>query len=248
MNVAARNRTSWFRESFRKILHFRHCRLPGTDCAGRLKQAPFRLNAAACKKSRFLKRGRTAMHALAFGLILAALTLWWPCPASAQTPAEFYRGKTVELNIGTSAGGGYDVHSRLLARHMSKHMLGNPTIVPKNVEGASGVRLANLLYNTSPHDGTVFGILLRNVPFEPMFGNHAAQFDASKFTWIGSASSEVSVCVSWHTTGIATLDDLLTKDLIMGGIGSSSDLAVFPKIINGVLGTRMQVVNGYAGG
>jgi tripartite-type tricarboxylate transporter receptor subunit TctC len=188
------------------------------------------------------------VHALAFVLALAALTLWWPCPASAQTPAEFYRGKTIDLDIGTSAGGGYDVHSRLLARHMSKHMPGNPTIVPKNVEGASGVRLANLLYNTAPHDGTVFGILLRNVPFEPMFGNHAAQFDASKFTWIGSASSEVSICVSWHTTGIATLDDLLTKDLIMGGIGSSSDLAVFPKIINGVLGTRMQVVNGYAGG
>jgi tripartite-type tricarboxylate transporter receptor subunit TctC len=188
------------------------------------------------------------MHALAFVLALAALTLWLPCPTSAQTPAEFYRGKTIELDIGTSAGGGYDVHSRLLARHMSKHMPGNPTIVPKNVEGASGVRLANLLYNTAPHDGTVFGILLRNVPFEPMFGNHAAQFDASKFTWIGSASSEVSVCVSWHTTGVVTLDDLLTKDLIMGGIGSSSDLAVFPKIINGVLGTRMQVVNGYAGG
>jgi len=188
------------------------------------------------------------MHALAFVLALAALTLWLPCTASAQTPAEFYRGKTIELDIGTSAGGGYDVHSRLLARHMSKHMPGNPTIVPKNVEGASGVRVANLLYNTAPHDGTVFGILLRNVPFEPMFGNHAAQFDASKFTWIGSASSEVSVCVSWHTSGVVTLDDLLTKDLIMGGIGSSSDLAVFPKIINVVVGTRMQVVNGYAGG
>jgi tripartite-type tricarboxylate transporter receptor subunit TctC len=168
--------------------------------------------------------------------------------ASAQTPAEFYKGKTIELDIGTSAGGGYDVHSRLLARHMSKYVPGNPTIVPKNVEGASGVRLANLLYNTAPHDGTVFGILLRNVPFEPMFGNRAAQFDASKFTWIGSASNEVSICVSWHTTGVATLNDLLTKDLVVGGIGPGADLAVFPKIINGVLGTRMKVINGYAGG
>src|SRR3954471_4590022 len=248
MDVAARNRTSWFRESFRKILHFRHSRLPGNDCAGRLKQAPFRLNAAACKKSRFLKRGRTAMHALGFVLALAALTLWWPCLASGQTPAEFYRGRTIELDIGTSAGGGYDVHSRLLARHMSKHLPGNPTIVPKNVEGASGVRLSKLLYNTAPQDGTVFGILLRNVPFEPMFGNKAAQFDASKFSWIGSASNEVSICVAWHTTGIATLDELLAKDLVVGGIGPGTDLAVFPKIINGVLGTRMKVINGYAGG
>jgi tripartite-type tricarboxylate transporter receptor subunit TctC len=186
-----------------------------------------------------------AIH-LVFGLATAlAMAL---SSASAQPAAEFYRGKTIELDIGTSAGGGYDVHSRLLARHMPKYLPGNPTIVPKNVEGASGVRLANMLYNTAPHDGTVFGILLRNVPFEPMFGNKAAQFDASKFTWIGSASNEVSICVSWHTSGVATLDDLLTKDLIVGGIGSSTDLAVFPKIINGVLGTRMKVVNGYAGG
>ena len=108
------------------------------------------------------------------------LTLWSPCPASAQTPAEFYNGKTIELDISSTAGGGYDVHSRLLARHMPKYMPGNPTIVPKNVEGASGVRLANLLYNTAPHDGTVFGIIYRNTPFEPLFGNKAAQFDASQ--------------------------------------------------------------------
>jgi tripartite-type tricarboxylate transporter receptor subunit TctC len=179
--------------------------------------------------------------------LAAALALLVPS-ASAQTPAEFYKGRTIELDIGTSAGGGYDVHSRLLAKHMSKYLPGNPTIVPKNVEGASGIRLANLLYNTAPHDGTVFGILLRNVAFEPMFGNRAAQFDPSKFAWIGSASNEVSICVAWHTTGIATLDDLLTKDLVVGGIGPGTDLAVFPKIINGVLGTRMKVVNGYAGG
>jgi tripartite-type tricarboxylate transporter receptor subunit TctC len=188
------------------------------------------------------------MRAINFALRAAAAMALTVSSASAQTPAEFYKGKTIELDIGTSAGGGYDVHSRLLARHMSKHMPGNPTIVPKNVEGASGVRLANLLYNTAPHDGTVFGILLRNVPFEPMFGNRAAQFDASKFTWIGSASNEVSICVAWHTTGIATLDDLFTQDLVVGGIGPGTDLAVFPKIINGVLGTRMKVVNGYAGG
>jgi tripartite-type tricarboxylate transporter receptor subunit TctC len=183
------------------------------------------------------------MH-LVLGLAAALAT----SSASAQTPAEFYKGKTIELDIGTSAGGGYDVHSRLLARHMSKYVPGNPTIVPKNVEGASGVRLANLLYNTAPQDGTVFGILLRNVPFEPMFGNKAAQFDASKFSWIGSPSNEVSICVAWHTTRITKLDDLFSKELVVGGIGPGADLAVFPKIINGVLGTRMQVINGYAGG
>jgi tripartite-type tricarboxylate transporter receptor subunit TctC len=187
------------------------------------------------------------MRAIRLVLGVATALLVTPC-ASAQTAAEFYRGKTIELDIGTSAGGGYDVHSRLLARHMPKYLPGNPTIVPKNVEGASGVRLANLLYNTAPRDGTLFGILLRNVPFEPMFGNKAAQFDASKFSWIGSPSNEVSICVAWHTTRITKLDDLFGKELVVGGIGPGADLAVFPKIINGVLGTRMQVINGYAGG
>jgi len=187
------------------------------------------------------------MRAIHLVLGVAAALLVTPC-ASAQTVAEFYRGKTIELDIGTSAGGGYDVHSRLLARHMPKYLPGNPTIVPKNVEGASGVRLANMLYNTAPRDGTLFGILLRNVPFEPMFGNKAAQFDASKFSWIGSPSNEVSICVAWHTSRITKLDDLFSKELVVGGIGPGADLAVFPKIINGVLGTRMQVINGYAGG
>jgi tripartite-type tricarboxylate transporter receptor subunit TctC len=177
------------------------------------------------------------------GLVLAASQ-----PAAAETPAEFYRGKTIELDIGTSVGGGYDVQGRLLARHMSKHMPGNPVIVPKNVTGAGGLRLANLLYNTAARDGTTFGIILRAVPFEPMFGNKAAQFDASKFSWIGSSGPEVSICVAWHTTGVKTLDDLFTHELTVGSLGISSDLSIFPKIINGVLGTRMKVVHGYPGG
>jgi tripartite-type tricarboxylate transporter receptor subunit TctC len=168
--------------------------------------------------------------------------------AHAQTPAEFYRGRTIELHIGSSIGGGYDLHGRLLARHMPKHIPGNPAIVPKNVEGGGGLRLPNLLYNAAPRDGTVFGNMLRSVSFEPMFGNKSAQFDATKFTWIGSASSEVSICVAWHTTGVRTLNDLLTTDLVVGGIGPGSDITIFAKIINGVFGTRMKIVQGYPGG
>jgi tripartite-type tricarboxylate transporter receptor subunit TctC len=180
-------------------------------------------------------------------ILAAALSLVVPS-ASAQTPAEFYKGKTIELDIGTSVGGGYDVHGRLLARHMSKYMPGNPMIVPKNVEGAGGLRLANILFNTASRDGTVFGIVLRAVPFEPMFGNKAAQFEASKFSWIGSTSSEVSICVAWHTSGVARFEDLLTKELAVGSLGLASDLSVFAKVINGVFGTHMHIVHGYPGG
>ncbi len=121
--------------------------------------------------------------------------------AHAQTPAEFYKGKTITLDIPTSVGSGYDIQSRLLARHMPKRLPGNPTIVPRNVEGAGGLRVANLLYNTAPKDGTAFAVFFRSTPFEPMFGNKAAQFDATRFSWIGSPSSEVRS--AWRGTQAA---------------------------------------------
>ncbi len=169
-------------------------------------------------------------------------------PAQAQTPAEFYKGRTIEIGISSTVGGGYDAHARMLARHMGKYIPGNPTIVPKNIEGAGGLRLANLLYNTAPRDGTSFGTIYRATAFEPLFGNKAAQFDATQFTWIGSASSEVSLCVSWHASGIATFDDMLTKELVVAHSGAGADAYQFSRIINGVLGTRMRLIGGYRGG
>jgi tripartite-type tricarboxylate transporter receptor subunit TctC len=173
------------------------------------------------------------------------------CPASwawAESPAEFYKGKNFEIQIGYSVGGGYDVYARLLGRHMSKHIPGNPTVVLKNVEGAGSLRLANLLYNALPKDGTVIGTIGRGTGFDPLLGVKAAQFDATKFNWIGSANDEVSVCVAWHTTGITKFEELLTKELVVGGTGPSADTDQFPRIVNGVLGTKMKIVSGYPGG
>jgi tripartite-type tricarboxylate transporter receptor subunit TctC len=189
------------------------------------------------------------MRAMNFALgLAAALALPAMSSASAQTPAEFYKGKTIELDISSSVGGGYDIHGRLLARHMTKYMPGNPMFVPKNVEGAGGLRMANLLYNTAPRDGTVFGIIYRSTAFEPLFGNKAAQIDATKFTWIGSASNEVSICVAWHTTGVTSINDIMTKELVVGSTGPGADTYQFSKIINGVFGTQMKIINGYPGG
>ena len=168
--------------------------------------------------------------------------------AAAQTPAEFYRGRTIEVGISSTVGGGYDAHARMLARVMSKYIPGNPAIVPRNIDGAGGLRLANLLYNTAPRDGTSVGTIYRATAFEPLFGNKAAQFDATRFTWIGSASSEVSLCVSWHTSGVANFDDMLAKELVVAHSGAGADAYQFSKIINGVLGTRMRLVGGYRGG
>jgi tripartite-type tricarboxylate transporter receptor subunit TctC len=169
-------------------------------------------------------------------------------PSLAQAPAEFYKGRTIELDIGTSVGGGYDAYGRMLARHMGKYISGNPAIVPKNMEGAGSMRLANHLYNTAPKDGTSFGTINRGTSFEPLLANRGAQFDATRFNWIGSTNNEVSVCVAWHTTGITTFDDLLKRELVVGATGPSADTYQFPKITNAVLDTKFKIVTGYPGG
>ena len=182
------------------------------------------------------------------GVIAAAFMVVAVSGSRAQSPAEFYKGKTVDLYIGYSVGGGYDLYARFLARHMGKHIPGNPTVLPKNMEGAGSLRLANWLYNVAPKDGTAFGAIGRGTGFDTLLGNKAAQFDATKYTWIGSANNEVSICVAWHTSGIAKFEDLLTRQLIVGGTSSSADTDQFPKIANGVLGTKMRVITGYPGG
>ena len=188
-----------------------------------------------------------------FGLLrrwpIASVLLLAACSdALAQSPADFYKGKNVDLYIGYSVGGAYDLYARMLARHMGKHIPGNPNVLAKNMEGAGSLRLANWLYNVAPKDGSAFGIIGRGTGFDPLLGNKAAQFDATKYTWIGSANNEVSVCVAWHTSPIRKFEDMLTQELIVGGTSTSADTDQFPRITNGVLGTKMKVVTGYPGG
>jgi tripartite-type tricarboxylate transporter receptor subunit TctC len=168
--------------------------------------------------------------------------------AYAQTPAEFYKGRNVELYIGYSVGGGYDLYARVLARHLGRHIPGNPTIVPKNMEGAGSLRLANWLYRVAPRDGSAIGTIGRGTAFDPILGVAAAQFEGPKFTWIGSANDEVSMCVAWHTSGITRFEELSARQMTVGGTGASADTDQFPRVLNAVLGTKMKLVTGYPGG
>ncbi len=188
------------------------------------------------------------INPVARAAMAAAFIALVPVAGSAQTVAEFYKGKTVDLMVGFSAGGAYDVYARIIARHMGKHIPGNPTMVVKNLDGGGSLRLANGLYNSMPKDGTVFATIARGAAFDPLFGNKAAQFDATKFGWIGSANDEVSVCAAWHASGITKIEDTFTKELVVGGTGPSADTDQFPRIVNAVLGTKMRVVTGYPGG
>jgi tripartite-type tricarboxylate transporter receptor subunit TctC len=178
----------------------------------------------------------------------AALIALGTISAHAQSAAEFFKGRTVEIYIGYSVGGGYDLYARLLARHIGKHIPGNPTVIAKNMEGAASLRLANWLYQVGPKDGTVFGTIGRGTAFDPILGLNGAQFDGRRFTWIGSANDEVSVCVSWYTSGVKTFDDARTKELTIGGNGPSDDTVQFPRVLNAILGTKFNIISGYPGG
>jgi tripartite-type tricarboxylate transporter receptor subunit TctC len=180
------------------------------------------------------------------GYVLALLLI--AASADAQSTADFYKGRKVELYTGYSVGGAYDLYARTLARHLGRHIPGNPTIVPKNLEGAGSLRLANWLYNVGAKDGAVLATIGRGTAFDPLLGSKGAQFQADKFTWIGSANNEVSVCVAWKTSGITRFEDLFDKELIVGGTGQAADTDQFPRILNGVLGTRLKIVTGYPGG
>ncbi len=187
---------------------------------------------------------KAAARIFAAPMLAALLT----ATAYAQTPAEFYKDKTVDLFIGYSTGGGYDLYGRLLARHIGKHIPGNPTVVAKNMDGAASLTLANWLYKSAPKDGSVFGTIGRGTALDPLLGVRGAQFDGTKFVWIGSANNEVSVCAAWSATGIAKFEDVLEKEMSVGGTGASDDTVQFAKLLNSVLGAKLKIVTGYGGG
>jgi tripartite-type tricarboxylate transporter receptor subunit TctC len=168
--------------------------------------------------------------------------------AQAQPGGDFYKGKVVELYIGYSVGGGYDIYARLLARHMGRHIPGNPVIVPKNMTGAGSLRLTNFLYKAASRDGTVFGTIGRGIAFDPLLGTEGAQFKATEFGWLGSANDEVSVCAAWAASGISRFEDLYERPVFVGGSGAGADTDVFPKALNSILGTKLRLVTGYPGG
>jgi tripartite-type tricarboxylate transporter receptor subunit TctC len=186
-----------------------------------------------------------------FVRVIAAALVAAVAPAAivlAQSVEEFYKNRDMDLYVGYSTGGAYDFYARVIGRHMGTHIPGNPTLVPKNMEGAGSLRLANYLYRVAPHDGSALGTIGRGIAFDPLLIGQGDAFDAQKFSWIGSANNEVSVCVAMKDSGITKFEDLFTKELTVGGTGTSADTDQFPRVLNGVLGTHFKIVEGYPGG
>jgi tripartite-type tricarboxylate transporter receptor subunit TctC len=167
-------------------------------------------------------------------------------PSGAQTPEAFFSGKPINIVVGFEAGGGYDAYARMLARHMPRHA-GGANVVVQNRPGAGSLVAANYIFNVAPRDGTVFGIVSSGVLFDPLFGNKAASFEATQFSWLGSINREVSTCQIWHTAPIKSFEDARTTSISVGGTGAGADSHLFPQTLNSVLGTKFKIVSGYPG-
>jgi tripartite-type tricarboxylate transporter receptor subunit TctC len=168
--------------------------------------------------------------------------------AHAQSVESFYRGRTVTIVVGYSVGGGYDAHARVLARHLGRHLPGNPAVVTQNMPGAGSLRAANYIYNAAPKDGTTLGVFARGMAMEPLIGASSTSFDSRKFAWIGSGTNEVSVCATWHASKVKTWNDGLAIPFTVAGEGSGSDPDIFSVMLRNVFGVRLRLVSGYPGG
>jgi tripartite-type tricarboxylate transporter receptor subunit TctC len=186
---------------------------------------------------------------LALTVILASLG-WRSDAARAQPAEEFFRGKK-EFNLITSssAGGGYDQYSRLVARHMSKYLPGNPNIIVQNMVGGGGIRAANYIYNVAPKDGTVFSLIDRGMPTAPLlYGDKSqARFDAVKFSWIGSIMRETGMGVVTTRSVVKNIDDAKNHEIFFGSTGPETDPAMFVRLVNDLLGTKIKAIHGYKG-
>ena len=181
----------------------------------------------------------------------AALTLALAMaqPAAAQAPAEFFKGKTLTIYVGLSAGGGYDMNARLLSRHFGKYIPGNPTVVVRNMPGAGGLVMTNHVANVSPKDGLHLGAPQRGVPFEPLLGQDSkAKFDPRALNWIGSVNSDTSLALVHKRTGIKTWKDLRNRDTIIAGTGVGTESVVVPYVLRNLMGLKFKVIAGFPGG
>jgi len=185
------------------------------------------------------------VHRYLFSAVAAAvLTL---NHAAFAAVADFYRGKTLSLVISTTTGTSYDLMGRTLARHLPKYIPGNPGIIVQNMPGAGGLTAANYLYRVAPRDGTVLAGLQGTLPFDPLLGIKEAKFDATKFNWLGSASAEVCLQIVRAEAHVDGIDDLKSRDVVVGASGNASQPAYFARLLNQVLGTRFKIVLGYPG-
>ncbi len=179
--------------------------------------------------------------------VAASVFAFAACTAQAQEQA-FYKGKTIRILVGTASGGDYDTQARLMSRHMSRHIPGQPPIIVENMTGAGGLNMVNFLYRLAPKDGTSLGVIPNNFPAQQWAGGAGIQFDLVRFNWIGGLTKETSTMVAWAASGVRTLEDAMSREVIAGATSRGAITYAFPAMLNTLVGTRFKIVLGYTGG
>lgn len=179
------------------------------------------------------------------GLLAAAFFAATPIAALAQSTDAFFKSAPLSLYVGSGPGGGYDLVGRLVVRHMSRYLPGNPNVVVKDMEGASGVTAANFMYNVAPKDGSAISAASNSALALAIYGDPVAHYDPRKFEWIGSTDKQTAICVTWHTSPVKSLEDATKREVTVSATGVSAGPGVYPRIFNALLGTKFKVISGY---
>ena len=168
-------------------------------------------------------------------------------PAHAESVADFYRGRTINVLIGVNVGGGYDFEARLLARFMRAHIPGNPLLVPQNVIGAGGIKMANYLYSIAAQDGTAIGMFPSTLVAAQAVRTDGVQYDANKFAWLGSITTSPVTLAVWRDSTVRSLDDARRQEVVVAASNKGAITYTFPHMLNELLGTKFKIVSGYQG-
>ena len=180
---------------------------------------------------------RRALSVAAFALVTTA--------ADAQRVENHFAGKTINIYCGYTAGGSYDLYARMIARHLGKHIPGNPTVSVQNMPGAGSLKAANFLYQAAPRDGTALGVIVETHPLEQALKNATVQYDAAKFTYIGRAATSNNIFLVWHTAPVQSLEQAKQKELTLAGTGPGSIAETVPILTNALIGTKFKIISGY---
>jgi tripartite-type tricarboxylate transporter receptor subunit TctC len=177
---------------------------------------------------------------------LVLLLLLFSTSAGGAEPVElFFARRTVTIVIGYTAGGSYDLYGRMVARHLGKHLPGQPTVIAQNMPGAGSLKAANYLYELAPKDGTALGVIVESAALEQALANPAVQYDAGKFTYVGRVATSNNIFMQWHTAKVQSLEDAKRMETSLAGTGPGSIAETVPRLLNAVIGTKFKLVSGY---
>jgi tripartite-type tricarboxylate transporter receptor subunit TctC len=188
---------------------------------------------------------RFKITCLVFSALTVGVSLIACGSVSAQSVDSFYKSTNLTIVVGSGAGGGYDIYTRVLARTLPNYIPGNPHIVVQNMLGASGIKALNHIYSIAPKDGSVISATFNTLPTDPLFGGKGGQYDAEKLSWIGSIGKQVNICISWGSNSFKTFDDVFQREMTLASGGAVGWRSILPRMYNALAGSKFKVIEGY---